>query len=223
MTRVLLTVRRVQRVLGPVAFWKFNEGSGTATFDSSGNGSTGVATAGVSRVAGKHGGAVSLASLSTITVTDNPEFHRLHGNFTISAWVKSTQAAASGTFPLIVRRRDTGAGYGWELVFHESTAAPWYFALFIASTEYDCRATSDAADGSWHHLLVTRRGDTLTAYHDGVSEGTKTVPTTLATNTDSAVFGRASTSLTYIGDLDSVRFYNRVLSQTEITALANEY
>lgn len=222
MTRALSIAQRARRVLGPVGFWKFDEGTGTAVNDSSGNNNVGVASSGVSRVAGKYGGAASFASLAKVDIAHHPKLN-LHGNFTISVWAKSTQAAASGNFPIIFRKRSSSPSYGFELVFHEDTSAPWYLSLIVNDVEHIVRATSDAADGNWHHLLVTRRGDILNAYHDGTSQGTKTAVFTPVSNTSALTFGNGDLAgLSYIGDLDHARFYNRVLSQNEITALANE-
>jgi hypothetical protein len=54
-----------------VAYWKFDEGSGTTVSDASGNGNTGTLMNGPLWSAGKVGNAYALTALSNITVADS--------------------------------------------------------------------------------------------------------------------------------------------------------
>ena len=70
-----------------VAYWKFDEGAGTTTADSSGNGNTGILTNGPLWTAGRLGKALFFDGIDdTVTVLDS-NYLDLSGSFTLSAWV----------------------------------------------------------------------------------------------------------------------------------------
>src|SRR4030095_10266109 len=72
-------------VPGLVAYWKFDEGSGTTVSDSSGNGNTGTLVNGPLWTAGRVGNALFFDGIDdNITV---PGFLDLSSSFTLSAWV----------------------------------------------------------------------------------------------------------------------------------------
>jgi lysophospholipase L1-like esterase len=191
--------------------------------DTSGNGLHGTATA-VSYTTGKIGaqaaqfdGASSNVSIPK-SVTDD---------FTVAMWVKTTDTAGS-------------AGNNWwagkALVDGEVSggAADWgtaivngKFVLGVGSTGGDTTIASSVNinDGTWHHVLATRNNGTgaMAVYVDGVSRGTGTGPTG-SRSAPSAL--RIGTNLPgwgafLNGTLDDVRLYNRILSASEITALAS--
>ena len=70
-----------------VAYWKFDEGSGTTAADSSGNGNTGTLINGPLWTAGKAGNALYFDGIDdNVTVLDSASLH-LSSAFTLSAWV----------------------------------------------------------------------------------------------------------------------------------------
>ena len=70
-----------------VAYWKFDEGAGTTTADSSGNGNTGILTNGPLWTAGRLGKALYFDGIDdNVTVPDSNSLH-LSDAFTLSAWV----------------------------------------------------------------------------------------------------------------------------------------
>src|SRR5262249_55893677 len=72
---------------GLVAYWKFDEGSGTTVSDSSGNSNTGTLVNGPLWTAGRVGNALYFDGIDdNITVPDSNSLD-LSGSFTLSAWV----------------------------------------------------------------------------------------------------------------------------------------
>jgi hypothetical protein len=70
----------------------------------------------------------------------------------------------------------------------------------------------------WYHISVTHLNGTLTLYVNGVSNGTATG--TLAQNGFMLGNGYTTDTRAFAGIIDDLRIYNRVLSATEIAALA---
>jgi hypothetical protein len=133
-------------------------------------------------------------------------------NASLSAWVKTTQA------------------YGAFLVSYRD---PVYFSLFllnngtVQSTFYANSVTGTNAavnDGNWHNVIATNNGSSIVIYIDGVVKGTAAGSTNLGNNAGfNAIGGRANVGASYInGSVDQVRFFNRVLTNTEITSLQTE-
>ena len=72
---------------GLVAYWKFDEGSGTTVSDSSGNGNTGTLVNGPLWTAGRVGNALFFDGIDdNVTVPDSNSLD-LSSSFTLSAWV----------------------------------------------------------------------------------------------------------------------------------------
>jgi hypothetical protein len=133
-------------------------------------------------------------------------------NASLSAWVKTTQA------------------YGAFLVSYRD---PVYFSLFllnngtVQSTFYANSVTGTNAavnDGNWHNVIATNNGSSIVIYIDGVVKGTAAGSTNLGNNAGfNAIGGRANVGASYInGSVDQVRFFNRVLTNAEITSLQTE-
>ena len=70
-----------------MAYWKFDEGSGTSVADSSGNGNTGTLVNGPLWTAGRVGNALFFDGIDdNVTVPDSTSLD-LSSSFTLSAWV----------------------------------------------------------------------------------------------------------------------------------------
>ena len=79
--------RPSRRPSGLVAYWKFDEGSGTSVADSSGNGNTGTLINGPQWTAGRLGNALFFDGIDdNVTVPDSASLD-LSSAFTLSAWV----------------------------------------------------------------------------------------------------------------------------------------
>ena len=87
---------------GPVGYWKFDEGTGSSAYDSSGNGNNGTLTGSPKWSAGKYGSAIATSdngSNEYISVPD-PSSGILDfpntSDYTISAWIKGTNNDGAG-------------------------------------------------------------------------------------------------------------------------------
>lgn len=186
---------------GLVAWWRFDEGSGTSAADATGNGHTGTLNSGVGWTTGKigthavaypgtTGAGVSISSLTTGTT------------FTYAAWIFH---AGSGGFSNLISQ-DSGHGIwvnGGKISFFGTSASN----------------LTTMSDSVWYHVVVVNNGGAVTYYLNGVADGTATGGYSFPAagmGADGGTGGEA-----FGGNHDDVRLYSRALSQADITALFN--
>src|SRR2546427_8380874 len=87
----------------PVANWMFDEGSGTTTYDRSGNGNNGTLVNGPTWVPGVIGNALSFNGSNYVQIPDSQSLNITGNQFSISAWVNPR--AQSNPFADIVSKR----------------------------------------------------------------------------------------------------------------------
>ena len=74
---------------GLVGWWKFDEGSGTVAYDSSGNGNDGNLTNGPTWITGKIGGALSFDGVDDVIIAPLPNLNTSNISTSQSAWIKT--------------------------------------------------------------------------------------------------------------------------------------
>jgi Concanavalin A-like lectin/glucanases superfamily len=77
--------------------------------------------------------------------------------------------------------------------------------------------------GTWQHVGMVRKGNTLTMYIDGVNNGTQSAAGTanISNSSSMKVGDAACTNYDFDGLIDDVRIYNRALTAQEIKRLYN--
>ncbi|MFC5468523.1 LamG-like jellyroll fold domain-containing protein [Cohnella suwonensis] len=202
-----------------VANYLFNETSGTAAADASGNGKTATLTGGTSWVAGHAGNALSLngstgyASLPAGIVNGTT-------SLTIAAWVKANSLSNW------TRIFDFGTGTTANMFLTpQPGAAGLRFAITTGGSGGEQRISSTTAfpTGVWKHVAVTLSGSTGTLYVDGAQVATNTsmtlTPSSLGNTTQNWI-GRSEYGDPYFnGAIDDFRIYNRALGASEIASL----
>ena len=207
------------------AHWKLD---GNAT-DSSGNNLNGTLMGSPTFGTGKISQAINFSGSNRMDVANNSLFDfGANQDFTVSAWVKSTQAMAANTYPNIVSK-DNGAAVrqgNWLGLHFSNIDARWMFEISSAGTGYRAYGRTNIADGQWHHIVGIRSGSTITTYEDGELANSvaatsaslsKAVPLSLG-NFSGQSYSWAALS----GSVDDVRVYNSALSSSEVQALFNE-
>ena len=146
--------------------------------------------------------------------------------FTVAAWFKSD--ATSNTIPRIVtvtRPGECNCYYGllqangeWNgyvdtsrrlVGILDDPLSPYGYTLNYSL------ATPDST--SWHHGAITYAKGTLKIFVDGVLDRTVSVTPALAQFSSADLeIGFCAGGSNYIGKLDDIRIYNRVLSEDEI-------
>jgi hypothetical protein len=154
----------------PLAWWKFDEGSGTTANDSSGNSFTGTLTNSPSWVTGKRNGALSfLDSGNTYVNIGSPTPLQLTGSMTVSAWIKID----SQDTMVFVSKQGTSGSRGWQLYAYDpSGSVPYVFVFDIAksSTETLLRHSDFTPQtGVWYYVtgVYNAQAQTIDIYVDG--------------------------------------------------------
>ncbi len=209
-----------------------NDCSTATVTDSSGNGNTGkscpASTGPTGGNVGKFGkGGTFDATDDYVSITDSSTLNfSSNQDFTIATWIKSSQTAVSGRWPVIALKENPFSGgtrTGYEIALHNSTTdSRWYGSIYVAGTPYLVYGTSDIADGTWHHVVFQRIGSTIKTFQDGVQANTTAALGSDLTNTGVLTFGtRSDGNYPLNSTEDEMRIYNRALSPAEIAQLYN--
>ena len=229
---------------GLVGWWKFDEGCGATTADSSGNGNNGTLTGGVTWTTGPTAnpgfnsavtldGSSGYVSASTNVSTIMPAADAAQS---ISWWMKVSANPSSGTVQSIISLTNDPNGSAVQPGFRNN---PSTGAMQIGVWEYGGTFLVSAAPPAatiWHHYVYTYDGThslpgnpgmlgTYKLYIDGTLAASasasavapqKYVPTRLD-------FGRwtnfGNGAEYFQGSLDDIRIYNRALSLHEVQSL----
>jgi hypothetical protein len=199
---------------GLVAAYSFDEGSGTAVIDRSGNGNTGTVANTTWSTAGKYGGALSFNGTSSwVTVADSSSLD-LTGALTLEAWVNP---AALGTTWRTVLFKEQSAGMVYSLYANESTGHP--VGQVNIGGEQNAVGNAGLPLDTWTHLALTYDAQTLKLYVNGALAGSKTQTGAVPASTGVLrMGGNGIWPEWFSGRIDNVRIYNRALSQAELQA-----
>ncbi len=182
--------------------YPLNEGMGTVVTDTSGNGNNGTVVSGSWTTPG-HTGSALLGGLRTnaaVPVTNT---------VTVSAWV---------------RRDGTGSAYprilSWNNDGLELADAAAGNNLGVYTPALGWQPTGKSFGSGFHHVAVTVGGGTVIVYFDGTQ--VYTASTTINLSGQMSIGTRWNNVESWVGAVDQVRVYNRVLSAAEIAMLAQE-
>jgi hypothetical protein len=208
-----------------VAWYKFDEGSGTTAYDSA---RTHDATVyGATWVTGKVGGALSFNGWDNfVSAPDHPELN-ITGDITIAAWVNFSEGGLmyDGSEKAIVSKCVYNGAFGNPYDFRTSISIEPDLTMVRANdTGHDCTYSDfHIALNSWHHVAVRVENTATDFYVDGVLTG-KRYPlpplTSPPTGNDlSLLIGARDDGLFFNGLIDDVRIYNRALTAGEIRTI----
>jgi hypothetical protein len=136
----------------------------------------------------------------------------LTGDFTLSFWMKPTSFPTSGAYKSVVMKF---YDYGCEL------AGGKIILCYVADQPYNWSATTSATGlvaNKWYNVTLTYSGTTLNLYLDGTLKQTAT-GTHTTTDYPLLVGSWNGTSEYFTGTIDTIRIYNRALTQTEINTI----
>jgi Concanavalin A-like lectin/glucanases superfamily len=217
----LATSAPASAVTGPVAHWRFDEGSGSTAADASGNGNIGTVEGGATWIAGKRSGALAFdGSTGVVRVPSSPSLEPQA--VTVSAWVR--RSGTPGNYKYILGKGALGclsASYGLY-------TGPGGGLMFYVADGPDFSRSPDAGtavwDGAWHHVAGTFDGASVQLFLDGAeiagaTPRTTPISYTPQTATDLLLGEYAGCGgLAFEGAIDEPKIWARALSDTEVAA-----
>jgi chitodextrinase len=221
----IVTLTTLAGSSGLVGAYGFEEGSGTATADASGNGNNGTLNGATRTTAGQFGGAVVVNGndASFVDLGGGPTL-QLAGSMTISAWIRP--AAFPVDDAAVVSKR-AGGELGFQLDATVDTGPRTIgFKLTNASGGNMFRyGSSTLLANQWYHIAGVYNGaaGTLDVYLNGVLDNGVLRGTITSTQQNSPLnvnLGRRPglSGFAFNGIIDEVRIYNRALTPAEIQA-----
>ena len=199
---------------GLVASYSFEEGTGTATSDASGNNNPGTLANAAWTTSGKYGKALTFNGTSSIVNIADAASLRLTTAMTLEAWVYPT--AAGNAWRTVVMKEVTGE-LAYALYANEDVNVPSAW-LRIGTTSRRGAGTSMLPLNTWSHLAATYGSGSLRVYVNGVQVSTQAMTGSIASSTRPLRIGGNTVWGEYFaGRIDEVKIYNRVLSVAEIT------
>lgn len=194
---------------GLAGYWKFDEGEGATTADSSGNNNTGILTNGPNWVKDKIGKALNFDGANDYVDAGNPASLQLTGNFSISFWFQPVDIAADN-------RSIIDKGFNKFITLGHYDSRLYFGYPSVESSIFGVITLS----AGWNHYVVTWDRTNIKLYLNGKLDKSQavTMPTDQTANW---TIGRNSYGGYYKGTIDEVHIYNRMLSAKEIQMIYN--
>src|SRR5262245_23371352 len=208
---------------GLVAGYAFNEASGSAVTDLSGQGNNGTIVNGAALAPARNGNGVWLDGIDDYVNLGNPVSLRLTGSMTLSAWINSTAFPVDDA-AIMSRRQSSSIGYQLDTTVDTGSRTIGFKITDSSGNNIARYGATALAVNTWYHVAgvydATHR--TLTVYLNGqVDNGplVGSVPATQRNSNQNVNLGRrpgVPGTFNFTGLLDDVRIYNRALSQAQI-------
>jgi DUF1680 family protein len=204
-----------------VAWYKFDETSGTMASNASGNSSAATLNASTTWAEGKFGNAVKLDGIKDYVSLPAGILENID-DFTIAAWVN---LEATSTWSRIF---DFGSGTGSNMFLTpRSNTGTVRFAITTsgAGGEQQINSGHLVKKGLWQHIAVTRSSEIGILYMDGVEVARNSNLTLKPSDlgpTAANYIGKSQYEDPYLkGLVDDFRIYSRALSAAEIVGLTS--
>ena len=197
-----------------VAHWKFDEGTGTTSVDSSGNGNAGTLINGPKWVSGVAGNALSFDGTDDSVDVANSNSLNLTNIFTFSAWVNP--AVPFTDFRSILVKNYKYYLYSSVAGYCGNGSPLGGFAETTNNTVCD---PAPLPINTWTHLTLTSDGSTLTLFQNGFAIATTPATETLLPSPGNLQIGASQFGEYFQGLIDEIQIYNKALSGAEIQAV----
>ncbi|MBW7914520.1 MAG: alkaline phosphatase, partial [Taibaiella sp.] len=212
-----------------VAYYRFDESSGTNAADSSGNGNNGVLINGPVWTTGKISNALSFDGVNDyVSTADTPfDFERTN-SFSVSAWIKLAPTTLEN--PIVSKDGAAPSYTGWSFYVEPGSLRVFLTNKWNSPSNGIVKDSAIQVDDNvWHHVAFTYDGTSLASgvniYIDGnLSNGTVTrnnLSASILNDVPLSIGALAGTSIAFNGLIDDVQIYNRALSGQEVLSLFN--
>jgi hypothetical protein len=220
-------------IANTVAYYRFDETTGSTAADSSGNGNIGTLINmpfdDSEWIPGRISGALSFnADFSGDDYVSVPDASSINFNanpvLSIAAWVRGPGAQTNGAGIVVKGTGSGGEQYAIDVNINQLTTPAYRFYVRSgAGPSTDC-TTPVVPNGRWQHIAAVYNGPIglMQFYVNGQLVSSVTGPTSLLPNTHELSLGsRQSGAATpydrpFTGVIDDVRLYNHALSSNEV-------
>jgi len=204
-------------------YYKFEEGTGTTTADSSGGGYTGTLYNNPLWIPGYFGQhALDFNGVNSRVQIGNQTVFQITGPISLSAWVWVRTISGNGR---IVTKGGGSGQRGWSLNVENSDN--WAFQIGSNPTTTLSVNSPGIPRQVWIHVAGVYDpsdpgGPIMKLYTNGVLAASRTdgVPATQNNSSQNVNIGNRSSGTPFDGYIDEVRIYTRALSEAEIAVLA---
>ncbi len=221
-----ITAASEEKAPSPTAYWKFDDGTGTAVQDSTINNLDLIKTGSTWAtedmcISGKclqlNGTTSDYASIA-----DNDKLDIGTSDFTVSAWVKIQTTANINE--VIIEKRLTGTPYTGYVLYIQNGTTMRFEVNAGTLTDFAITLPFDVRDNKWHHFAVSVDRDNASGgiyYFDGKPLGTPqnfSTQTASIANTAALYIGRSGqfTDDSLKGFVDEVKVYPYARSAAQI-------
>ncbi|PCI35772.1 MAG: hypothetical protein COB53_10670, partial [Elusimicrobia bacterium] len=201
-------------VTGLLGHWHFDQKQGEMILDASTGAHHGNLNSGSSWADGIRGAALSMTGNHDGIPVSNDSYFKTQNGFTVTAWIKTTNA---GSAIILSNRNGLGVGFNFG-----KDAAGDELELTCDDGLSDTKIGGFTAmdDNQWHFVAGICGPGGMELFIDGVSEMTDpTVITSLASADNLFIGASPDGGADWDGLLDEVRFWDTVLTPTEIREL----
>ena len=198
--------------LGLVGYWKFDEGGGGTSKDSSGYDNHGTIGINANWTEGKVGNAVtySLTSSSNTTIAHSSALG-IRDALTVIAWSRGIRT--SGVSEVVAK--DQVSPGSFALLYNNTDNATIFITRGLSNV--NLRGTIVVNDNIWHHVVGVYNTTHKLIYVDGVLDVVVAATGQITSATINVTIGvRGDDSNRYNGTIGEVKIYNRALTQAEI-------
>lgn len=204
----------------PVGEWKFDTGSGTTAYDTSGNGNNGTWNGtGTHWTQGKLGKAGSFNGSDDYVdagMDSSIQFDAGNYSFSVAAWVKPNNITGhNGT--IIGQWGDTIANRGWTLVVLTDGSVKWEYSKSSASYPAAQSSASSVQVGNWYYVVGVKDGSRMNLYINGVLADTDNSQDGVIKDVYAHTkIGYGGVSDYFNGKIDDVKIYNYARTPAQI-------
>lgn len=220
-----------------IAYWQFDETSGTTAYDVICNNNTGTLTNTPTRTtSGKINSAISFDGADDVINAGSPSILDNHTEITVSAWINPTTYGENNYGRIVDKGTDPTSSSGWSLFTCNdggtmcTNAAAFFINFGAGPTGWWSTADNSVATGQWTHLAVTYNrsspsNDPIIYVNGRPSTLTERNTPSGTASSDAAanllISNRNAGDRTFNGTIDDVRIFNYILTPAQIRTEMN--